>query len=171
MAKIGFDRRAKGPACGPCGFKKLRGHRLSIWPWRDLRLLVSNINRNYRAARITLMLLYWQSNVEHFWLFVIKKFGKSHNYLFSSYFEREEEVRQSLFPSFFFFQQNFLQNLTPPLCHLEKVILLHFLNNCPKVDISTSQTLGRNNMNITRCHLPEKNYQTWQKCAKVQFVK
>ena len=101
MAKIGFDRRAKGPACGPCGFKKLRGHRLSIWPWRDLRLLVSNINRNYRAARITLMLLYWQSNVEHFWLFVIKKFGKSHNYLFSSYFEREEEVRQSLFPTFF----------------------------------------------------------------------
>ena len=85
-------------ACGP---KKLRGHRLSIWPWRDLRLLVSNINRNLRAARITLMLLYWQSDVEQFWLFVIKKFGKSHNYLFSGYFEREEEVRQSLFPTFF----------------------------------------------------------------------
>ena len=101
LAKNGFDCRAKGPACGPCRPKKLRGHQLRIWPWRDLRLLVSNIDRNLRAARITLMLLYWQSNVEHFWLFVIKKFGKSRNYLFSSYFEREEGVRQSLFPSFF----------------------------------------------------------------------
>ena len=101
LAKNGFDRRAKGPACGPYRPKKLRGHQLRIWPWRDLRLLVSNIDRNLRAARITLMLLYWQRYVEHFWLFVIKKFGKSQIIYSAAILRGKREADRVCFRVFF----------------------------------------------------------------------
>ena len=66
LAKNGFDRRAKGPACGPCRPKKLRGHQLRIWPWRDLRLLVSNCGFSSNWILLYFPLFVRPCDISHF---------------------------------------------------------------------------------------------------------